>query len=226
MWSRDLYIFDFDGTLGDSKELIVKTMMDTFRYLEMPTPTAEACVETIGLPLAECFAVAGHLEKDKSEECATVYRRLFQLNNVAGAVKPFEGVTYTLNRLHELGKTLAIASSRGHESLDGLVYDFGVADLFSIIVGGDDIINAKPDAEPVNLILSKLNFKPQQTIVVGDAPVDILMGQNAGAATCSVTYGNGKLEELKAIKPDFVIDKFSDLLNLSSRREDFVIRPQ
>lgn len=210
----DLYIFDFDGTMGDSRRLIVKTMMDTFDHLGIVKPSVEECVKTIGLPLTDCFAVSACLDEKKSEECAAVYREIFQVNNKPGAVKPFEGVIDTLNRLYDEGKTMAVASSRQHESLDILVEDFGITNLFSMIVGGDDVTQAKPNAEPVNLILSKLGFKPWQALVVGDAPVDVLMGRNAGTRTCAVAYGNGGIDELKASKPDYLVDKFTKILEI------------
>lgn len=211
----ELYIFDFDGTLGDSRGLIVKTMMDTFEHMGIEKPSVEACIKTIGLPLTDCFAVSACLDKKKSEECAAVYRDIFRVNNKPGSVKPFEEVIDTLNRLHAEGKTMAVASSRQHESLDILVEDFGIANLFSVIVGGDDVTKAKPNAEPVNLILSKLGFNPHQALVVGDAPVDILMGRNAGTRTCAVTYGNGGLDELKESKPDYLVDRFSKILEIA-----------
>lgn len=58
---RKIYILDFDGTLGDSRGLILRTMMDTFDALGIDRPTEEACVNTIGLPLADCFVVAAGL---------------------------------------------------------------------------------------------------------------------------------------------------------------------
>lgn len=211
---KKLYIFDFDGTLGDSRGLIVRTMMDTFEQLDIAKPTVEACIETIGLPLADCFIVSAHLSDEEGEKCAEAYRKIFRRNNVKGAVKPFEGVISTLNTLHEQGKILAVASSRGHESLDGLVDDFGITNLFTHIIGADDVVNAKPNPEPVNKILSSLSVSPKDTVVIGDAPYDILMGKNAGATALGVTYGNSKREELQEAGADFLIDNFADLLKL------------
>lgn len=210
----DLYIFDFDGTLGDSRGLIVRTMMDTFDELGIPRPSTEACIATIGLPLAKCFTVSANLEKAIGERCADVYRRIFKRNNVPGAVKPFVGVIETLEELHTKGKTMAVASSRRHESLDGLLADFGITNLFSSIIGADDVTNAKPNPEPVNKILSELSFSSKDTVVIGDAPYDILMGKNAGTTTVGVTYGNGSRKELEAAEPDFLIDSFADLLTI------------
>lgn len=177
---RKIYILDFDGTLGDSRGLILRTMMDTFDALGIDRPTEEACVNTIGLPLADCFVVAAGLSAAQGERCAEVYRRIFHDNNVPGSVPPFKGVVETIRTLHQQGHTLAVATSRRHESLDELLAEFGVTDLFSMIVAADDVTHAKPDPEPVNKILETLQFQPQEALVVGDAPYDILMGRNAG----------------------------------------------
>ncbi len=209
-----LYIFDFDGTLGDSRDLIVRTMMDTFDAVGLAKPSAKACTETIGLPLADCFRVSAHLTAEISEKCADVYRQIFRRNNVTGAVQPFEGVVETLQHLHAAGNTLAIASSRRHESLDSLVAGFGITNLFDVIIGADDVENAKPHPEPVNNILAQLSFAPKDTLVVGDAPYDIMMGKNAGTWTCGVSYGNGKREELLKAGADHIIDHFADVMRL------------
>ena len=63
-------------------------------------------------------------------------------------------------------------------------------------------------------ILETLQSQPQEALVVGDAPYDILMGRNAGARTCAVTYGNGKRQELQAAGADYLIDRFADLLTI------------
>ena len=63
----DLYIFDFDGTIGDSRELIVKTMMDTFDAIGIGKPSVAECIKTIGLPLDNCFAVSAGLDDKQSE---------------------------------------------------------------------------------------------------------------------------------------------------------------
>ena len=69
-----------------------------------------------------------------------------------------------------------------------------------MLVGADDVEKAKPNLEPVLQTLSSLGFKASETLVVGDMDVDILMGKNAGAKTCGVTYGNGTKRELKRLE--------------------------
>ena len=209
-----LYIFDFDGTLGDSKHLIVKTMQDTCRSLVMPIPTENACTATIGLPLEKCFAVACHIDDATAKHCAAVYHDIFQRNNRPGSVPPFPGVIDTLRTLHEHGRLIALASSRCHESLQGFAEEYGITGWLCALVGADDVTHAKPDAEPVNVILQATGCKPEDTLVIGDTRFDILMGRNAGAHTCGVTYGNGSCEELLEAGAEQIIESFGSLTTL------------
>ena len=72
--------------------------------------------------------------------------------------------------------------------------------------------NPKPEAEPVLVTLRALGFRPDEALVVGDMPVDILMGRNAGTRTCAVTYGNATPQQLDDARPDSIIDDMQKLL--------------
>ncbi len=83
-----------------------------------------------------------------------------------------------------------------------------------MIVGADSVTKGKPDPEPVLTILNALDWKAGDTLVVGDADVDIMMGNAAGCSTCAVTYGNGSLASLKEAEPDYMVDDFKRILDL------------
>jgi len=208
-----LIIFDFDGTLGDTRRNIVTTMQMTARELGLPDRTDGECASKIGLPLDGCFEA---LYPDESKEtillCTDTYRRIFQDNLRTMNPQVFPKVKETLQALKEQGYTLTIASSRWHKSLYELTHDLDIADYISMLVGADDVVKAKPDPEPVLNTLSALGFKASETLVVGDMNVDILMGKNAGAKTCGVTYGNGTKEELEEAGADYIIDSFDELI--------------
>ena len=208
-----LIIFYFDGTLGDTRRNIVTTMQMTARELGLPDRTDGECASKIGLPLDGCFEA---LYPDESKEtillCTDTYRRIFQDNLRTMNPQVFPMVKETLQALKEQGYTLTIASSRWHKSLYELTHDLGIADYISMLVGADDVVKAKPDPEPVLNTLSALGFKASETLVVGDMNMDILMGKNAGAKTCGVTYGNGTKEELEEAGADYIIDNFDELI--------------
>ena len=208
-----LIIFDFDGTLGDTRRTIVTTMQMTIAELQLPKRSDEECAATIGIPLVGCFqTMFPDLSDDAIQHCADTYRRIFSENVQTIKPQAFPGVVETLAALKERGYTLTIASSRSHKSLEDLIHDLHIADYISYLIGADDVRKAKPDPEPVLQTLRAVNIDASQTLVVGDMNVDILMGSRAGCKTCGVTYGNGTRKELEEAGADYIIDEIADLL--------------
>lgn len=206
-----IVILDFDGTIGDSQDLIVRTMKATLKQLGLPEHTTEECVKTIGLPLKQCFKVLQPMTEEKAEMCDNLFHKLFMENNVPGAVPAFPGVKETIKALHDDGLTVTIASSRGHHSLAAFVEELHLEPFISLVLGADDVEKAKPNAEPVLKTLRRFGLQPAEALVVGDTKFDILMGRNAGTMTCGVTYGNGNREELQAARADYIIDHFEEI---------------
>lgn len=210
-----LIILDFDGTLADTSGVILRTMRATIEQLGLPFPGEETCRSTIGLPLVEIpKALFANYTAEMGQTYAQTYRRLFLQYNTKDAVTLFPEVEDTLRKLHSRGFTLAIASSRSRTSLHEFIDRFGLDDIISMMVGAEDVVHAKPDAEPVNAILQRLQMSADRTLVVGDARYDIEMGRNAGTSTCAVSYGNGTIDELRTANPDFMIDSFGQLLGI------------
>lgn len=208
-----LIIFDFDGTLGDTRRNIVTTMQMTITELGLPSRSDSECISTIGLPLYGCFeTLYPDTDKEIIQQCTDTYRRIFQENLQTIKPQTFPKVVETLYALKEQGFTLAIASSRSHDSLVELTQNLGISDVISYLIGADDVEKAKPNPEPVLNILAALGYDAEETLVVGDMSVDILMGVNAGAKTCGVTYGNGTKQELEEVGADYIINSFDELL--------------
>ena len=216
--SKGLIIFDFDGTLGDTRRNIVTTMQMSIAEMHFPNRSEEECAATIGLPLAGCFrTLFPDIQEDLIPRCAETYRRIFNENLKTIHPEAFPGVVETLAILHQKGFTLTIASSRSHNSLTELTQNMGIADYISYILGADDVKEAKPKPEPVLKTLADMHFDAGETLVVGDMAVDILMGANAGARTCGVTWGNGTKDELEEAGATFIIDRIEDLIEIVNR---------
>lgn len=207
-------IFDFDGTLMDTAPVILATMAATIKEMGLPERNREQCRATIGMRLEDIPAELFPEVPDISKEYAATYRRLFTQENKPGIAKPFPGVIETLRKLHSLGYPMAVASSRNHKSLQEFADNFGLADLFCMLIAGDDVKEAKPAPEPVLTVCREMGWTAAETLVVGDATYDILMGRNAGCPTCAVTYGNQSRDQLLSVSPDHIIDRFPDLLTI------------
>ena len=215
-----LIIFDFDGTLGDTRRNIVTTMQMVIKELQLSERSEAECASTIGLPLAECFrTLFPDIQEELIPRCAETYRRIF-IENLQ-KIKPvaFPGVVKTLKTLKEQDFALTIASSRSRKSLTELTRDMGIADYISYFIGADDVKEAKPKPEPVLKTLAAMQYDAYDTLVDGDMPVENLMGANAGTKTCGVTWGNGTREELKEAGADYIIDRMEDLLGVPTTSE-------
>lgn len=213
MAETKIIILDFDGTLGDTASVIIKTMHETIREMGLPTRTDEQCAAMIGLRLVEIPPVLFPECDIDVDLYADTYRRLFDVHNKDGAVKLYPHVIETLKALKARGLTLTIASSRGQTSLSQFVKNLGLTEIITYILGAGDVENGKPHPEAIFKTLDKYGFTPDQAIMVGDTIFDIQMGINAGTRTCGVTYGNGSRESLSPA--DWLIDDFSELLALA-----------
>ena len=220
-------IFDFDGTIGDSQSLIVKTLQDTMRARKLEVKSEEACAKTIGLRLDEAFVSLFGMSDEEGMECAATYREIFLDNKKTMIVQPFPHVIETLRALHRQGYVLGMASSRNHCSLDGYVHQMQLEDIFSSIVAGDDVEHVKPAPDMVFMALGEMKGMKNpvtsaesgdvedlldEVLVVGDMTFDVDMAHNAGCKACAVTYGNGTREQLASA--EFIIDDFAELLGL------------
>ena len=107
---------------------------------------------------------------------------------------------------------MTVATSRGLDSLKDLLTDMGIIQYFDYLLGADSVTKHKPDPEPVLQTLRTMHIDASQVLVVGDMPVDILMGKRANCRTCGVTYGNATRKELKEAGADYIIDDIKDLL--------------
>jgi phosphoglycolate phosphatase len=210
-----LIILDFDGTLGDTRGNILLTMTQTLAQLGYPPQEEETMAATIGVPLEKGFEqMLPGIGPDEVALCAKTYRDIFQKNRKQMVPQLFPHVKETLAALQQAGYVLTIASSRSYGSLKEFLSEMGIEPYISYVLGANSVTHAKPHPEPVLKTMEDLGFKADETLVVGDMPVDILMGKGAGAHTCGVTYGNASRDDLAAAGADRIIDDFSQMLTL------------
>ena len=209
-----IVIFDFDGTLGDTRRKIIITFQRTMQERGLEVMSEEVCASTIGLTLGDGFkAMYPTLSDAEAEECVEHYRRVFFEDIDSTTPELFDGVKEALARLSTMDLRLTIASSRSSPSLKLFLKNMGIADHFSYIVAADTVVKHKPDPEPVLQTLRECGYKPEEAIVVGDMPVDVLMARHAGVRSVGVTWGNAQREELETAGADYVIDHISELFD-------------
>lgn len=205
--------FDFDGTIADTVEAILLTMKQTMQRMGRPVPPDSEIIHTIGLPLQDSVAIVGGFDPDRAQEGVEIYRSLFPSFEV-DHIQLFPKVSETLQELHRRGVRMAICTSRGSGSLERILRRHNLWDLFETMVTVNDGLPSKPAPDMVLVLLERMNLTPGEAIVVGDTTFDIGMGSNAGCRTCAVTYGNHTRAQLEEAAPTWIVDDFSEILNL------------
>ncbi|TCO76439.1 pyrophosphatase PpaX [Marinisporobacter balticus] len=209
-------LFDLDGTLLDTNELIIQSFQHTYnKHLDKEFPR-EKIIQTFGEILKitldrECIGC--------SEEAIKTYRD-FQNLNFKNFITMHTGVKEGLVFLHKKGYKLGVVTSRLNESARRGLKLFDLEKYFGTIVGANDTDKHKPDAEPVILALKTLNSKPQETMMVGDSPYDILCAKNAGILSVAVGWSALPRAMYMEHDPDYVVERMEELITIIEKANE------
>ena len=208
-------IFDFDGTLCDTRSNIIIAFRATMEHLGLEMRDEETCGATIGLTLRDGFkSMYPDFDDAKIDYCVETYREIFAERRKELMPDLFPGVKETLEALRKRGYRMTIATSRLTDSLMLFMRHHGIDHYFEYAVGSDSVTHHKPHPEPALKTLAALNIAPSEAIMVGDMPVDIAMAHNAGIRAIGVDYGNATREELEAAEADWIVDDITKILEI------------
>lgn len=208
-------IFDFDGTLCDTRSNIIIAFRATMEHLGLEMRDEETCGATIGLTLRDGFkSMYPDFDDAKIDYCVETYRQIFAERRKELMPDLFPGVKETLEALRKRGYRMTIATSRLTDSLMLFMRHHGIDHYFEYAVGSDSVAHHKPHPEPALKTLAALNIAPSEAIMVGDMPVDIAMAHNAGIRAIGVDYGNATREELEAAEADWIVDSITKILEI------------
>lgn len=214
-------VFDFDGTLADTREAILATMQDTLQTMGLLHVPEQAIVQRIGLPLTEILGALG-VPGAALDEASGHYRRLFPAHSQR--VVLFSGALRSLQALRAQGVMVGIASSRGRASLLDLVGRLGLQPLLRDVLGAEDTQDNKPAPGPVLTLAKRWSVPLDRIWVVGDTSFDMAMARAAGAWACGVTHGSHGPARLKEGGAHVLINHLDELLHALTGTEQGVER--
>lgn len=197
-------VFDFDGTLVDTREPILLGLKQAFATAGRTPPPDPEILRHVGLGLHEVLArLIGPAPPAEIERLAADYRARF--DEVApGRTRVFDGMREALEHLHAEGVRLAIATNRTRESLDPMLEEHGILSMFDVRLSAACVPFPKPHPLMLERALETLGVDAGSALMVGDTTVDVQMGRAAGVDTCAVTYGAHTEEELRREGPTHV----------------------
>ncbi|WP_110112493.1 pyrophosphatase PpaX [Bacillus sp. CGMCC 1.16541] len=203
-------LFDLDGTLIDTNELIISSFMHTLDHFYPNQYTREDVHAFMGPPLYDTFV---KMDKDRVDEMVQYYRD-YNISNHDVFVTEFEGVMEAVQWLYEQNYKLGIVTTKQRNTVMMGLKLTKLDQFFDVIVTIDDVEHAKPHPEPIEKALIQLNAKPEETLMIGDNHHDIVGGQNAGTKTAGVAWSAKGREHLAHYNPDFMLENMRDLIDI------------
>lgn len=213
-------LLDFDGTLFFTKEAIKHCKEQTilhFGYKKIDPEAIDAVINQ-GLTLEESFKILTekleHHSHPTIADMVTHYRELYNSEVGIQKTKIYPNIEETLRKLQHHSIKMIVVSNKGQIAIENTLKFFGIMQYISQVVGSKPGIKSKPDPMIFNEVIksSLLEYHMDDILVVGDTVPDLLFAKNINAKSCWARYGYGSSEQCMIHKPDFVIDKFSDLI--------------
>lgn len=220
MQKIDTVLFDFDGTIMDTNNVILMSWQHTFRTLANREEDEAVLTATFGEPLE--ITMRRFFPDRQLEESIEVYRQ-FQRDNFSSLITLFPGMKELIVALKEQGYKVGLVTSRLYQtSMEGLE-KYQLTKYFDAIVTPEDTTKHKPDPEPVNIALQKLGARPEQAVMLGDTLFDILCARNAGVRSILVAWSLALAGKTKADlgkdAPDHIIHKPEELFAILESAE-------
>ncbi|HAO5989291.1 TPA: pyrophosphatase PpaX [Listeria monocytogenes] len=202
-------LFDLDGTLINTNELIIKTFQVTLQeFLPDRVFTREDILPFIGPSLMETFR---EINPAHADEMRAFYRE-YNLKHHDDLILEYDGFYEAIRALYEEDYKLGIVSTKMYDTIMRGLKVTGLDKFFQVVIGLDQVSNAKPDPEGIEMALSLLNATKEEAIMIGDNYHDIEAGKNAETLTAGVAWAIKGPEHLAQFQPDFMLEKMSDLL--------------
>ena len=211
----DTVLFDFDGTVMDTNEVILKSWQHTFRTLENREEKQEILVSTFGEPLET--TMKKFFPDVPVDEAVEIYRS-YHYDNFGELIRLFPGMKELLAKVKAGGYETGLVTSRLFKTtMQGLEH-YEIKDYFDAIVTAEDTDRHKPDPQPINVALQKLGSAPETSIMLGDTAFDLMCAKNAGVRSVLVAWSlaldHSAAEDMGDAAPDYVITEPEELLEI------------
>ncbi len=196
-----LIVWDFDGTLADTRPLIEAGMRHALDTLGLGHELMAPWLTCVGLPvevgIERTFGPLGLTV----EEVLPAYRSFGHAEHEGELMRPFEGMDELLHELKGRGRAMAIATSKRRLPLLRQLVQFGWENFFDPIVTPDEVTHGKPHPESLVLIQRLSGLGAHDLLMVGDTAFDLEMARAAGVPSVAVTHGFATAEDLLPFAP-------------------------
>ena len=201
--SKKLIIFDFDGTLVDTRIGIAKSFNYALHKNNLPTVDNQQIYDLIGLPLEQMFMVYS----PRFENLCRDFRADYNANGYQ-LYEVYDQIEELIMALYNSGATLVIATTKRQPSVNFILEELGWLKYFELVIDGSMVTNNKPNVESFDLIKNRYpNIPKSEIIMIGDTHIDWEFANNVSIDSFIVDYGydqkslipRGSIEQLQLI---------------------------
>jgi len=210
----ELIIFDLDGTLIDSSDDIAWAANRTLVYMGYNEMDLDAIKEGIGWGVKTLLQKLMPQEGTERIDEARVKFLEYYWDHLTVNTILYPGVRETIDYFKDHDKKMAIVTNKPIKFTEKILNELALKDFFLMVLGGDSLVNRKPDPEPVEKVISTLGVTKGKTVFVGDSKVDGETGKRAGIFTIGVEYGFRGRKELEEAGFDVIISEFPELTRI------------
>ena len=211
-WRAEVLLFDFDGTLIDSKVDIATAVNLTLGDLGLPLRSVAEIFSFVGDGVKRLLRLSvGEENPDQYDRALEVFRRHY-LENCVQTTRWYPGIYEVLQ--HYKDRRKVIVTNKSLEYTLAIVDGLQARNLFQHVEAPRDTTELKPEPVMLERALEVLGADPGRTVMIGDSTNDVRAAQAAGIRGCAVGYGYGNREKVTALEPDFYCETPHDLLDL------------
>jgi phosphoglycolate phosphatase len=195
-----LAIWDMDGTIVDSRDVIQRAMTRAFEAAGLTPPPYEETRKIVGLGLHEACQILAppDISADRLAHLVESYRGAFRILRTEPGFREvlYDGALETLEELRDAGWLIGMATGKSRAGIRSLFDAHALEHFFDTIWCADDG-PGKPNPFMVEQAMGALGVEPGASLMIGDAIHDIAMGRAAGVRTLGVSWGFGAAHELE-----------------------------
>lgn len=215
MKNYDYVIFDFDGTVADTGEGILKSLQYSFEQMGHEVPDLSDLKKFIGPPIHYSYVTFYGIDESEVEQYIKKYRERYRKIGIFECFV-YDGVIETIKELRKNGVKIGIASSKPIKLIFDVMDYLKITEYFDAVVGTQfDDSNHPGKTDLVLESMKKLSDgDKKRTLMVGDRFFDIDGAKGAGVDSVGVTYGYGSREEFEEHGATYIIDNAKELLKI------------
>lgn len=207
-------LFDLDGTIIDTNELIISSFMHALKENGLAPITREEIIPHMGTTLQHQMKVFSGLED--ADVLVKSYRSYNAVHHDE-LIRSFPHVNETMEELSRRGIKMGIVTTKIRPSTLKALEMFDLLKYMDTIVTVSDVTEPKPHPEPVLTAVRNLGVDPRKTLMVGDSTVDIQSAKAAGVYAVGVSWSLKGEETLRKYDPDYIIHDMKDIFEIVER---------